>query len=277
MTDQHAGEPAFTEAELNYSIDTGVVPVTETKDLGGYVTVTERHNNTYVRHKVKIRNARSLFDTFDLERNGFTFVKHPTQVKDFYDEQEIVSVYYPEMVQLVKEQSGARDVFIFDHTVRSRVEGKDMRLREPVHSVHNDYTEWSARKRVQDFMGDEAEALLAKRFAVVQVWRPINQPIEEEPLAISDGAFLDEKDLILAERKYAHRVGQTYRVAYNEQHKWYYLPRMQRDEAIVFKVYDSVRDGRARYTAHTAFSDPHTPPNPNPRESIEIRTFAFFD
>ena len=49
-----------------------------------------------------------------------------------------------------------------------------------------------------------------------------------------------------------------------------------RDEAIVFKVYDSLKDGRARWTAHTAFDDPTTPPNARPRESIEIRTLAFF-
>ena len=44
----------------------------------------------------------------------------------------------------------------------------------------------------------------------------------------------------------------------------------------MFKVYDSRKDGRARWTAHTAFDDPTTPPNARPRESIEIRTLAFF-
>ena len=44
----------------------------------------------------------------------------------------------------------------------------------------------------------------------------------------------------------------------------------------MFKVYDSLKDGRARWTAHTAFDDPTTPANPRPRESIEIRTLALF-
>ncbi len=51
---------------------------------------------------------------------------------------------------------------------------------------------------------------------------------------------------------------------------------MRREEAIVFKVFDSMKDGRARWGAHTAFDDPTSPPNAPPRESIEIRTLAFF-
>jgi hypothetical protein len=83
-------------------------------------------------------------------------------------------------------------------------------------------------------------------------------------------------DLIISERRYPNRVGQTYAIVYNPSHKWFFFPRMRPDEAIVFKVYDSLKDGRARFTAHTAFDDPSSPPNARPRESIEIRTLAFF-
>src|SRR6516164_9934659 len=72
------------------------------------------------------------------------------------------------------------------------------------------------------------------------------------------------------------RIGQTYAIKYNPEHKWYWFPRMRREEAYVFKVFDSMKDGRARWTAHTAFEDPTTPPHARPRESIEIRTMAFF-
>ena len=48
------------------------------------------------------------------------------------------------------------------------------------------------------------------------------------------------------------------------------------DEALVFKVYDSEKDGRARFTPHTSFEDPASPPNAPPRQSIEVRAFAFF-
>jgi len=44
----------------------------------------------------------------------------------------------------------------------------------------------------------------------------------------------------------------------------------------VFKVYDSMKDGRARFTPHTSFEDPASPANAYPRQSIEARALAFF-
>jgi len=87
---------------------------------------------------------------------------------------------------------------------------------------------------------------------------------------------LSDDNLVISERRYQHRVGQTYAITFNPNHKWFWFPRMRRDEAIVFKVFDSEKDGRARWTAHTAFDDPTSPPHARPRESIEIRTLAFF-
>jgi hypothetical protein len=83
-------------------------------------------------------------------------------------------------------------------------------------------------------------------------------------------------DLLIAERRYPNRVGQTYRLKYNPRHRWFYFPEMRRDEAIVFKVYDSAKDGRARFTPHTSFDDPTSPAGAPPRQSIEARALAFF-
>jgi hypothetical protein len=108
------------------------------------------------------------------------------------------------------------------------------------------------------------------------VWRAINQPIESNPLAVADAASVALDDFLVAERKYPDRVGQTYRLKHNPGHRWYYFPRMRRDEALVFKVYDSAQDGRARFTPHTSFDDPSTPPGAPPRQSIEARALVFF-
>jgi hypothetical protein len=142
--------------------------------------------------------------------------------------------------------------------------------------VHNDYTEWSGPQRVRDLLPSEAEALLRRRFAIVQVWRPVRYPVETFPLAICDARSVSPNDLIVSERRYPDRVGQTYAIKYNRKHRWYWFPRMWRDEALVFKTYESLKDGRARWTAHTAFDDPSSPSAARPRESIEIRAFAFF-
>ena len=142
--------------------------------------------------------------------------------------------------------------------------------------VHNDYTEWSGPQRVRELLPDEADELLQGRFAIIQVWRAINHPIQSNPLAIADARSLAPKDLIRAERRYPHRVGETYRIGYNPDHRWFYFPRMRRDEALVFKVFESAKDGRARFTAHSSFNDPNTPEGAPPRQSIEARTLAFF-
>jgi hypothetical protein len=143
-------------------------------------------------------------------------------------------------------------------------------------SAHNDYTEWSGPNRVREFLPDEADALLKQRFAIIQVWRAINRPIQANPLAVADAKSIAMEDLIVAERRYPHRVGQTYRLKHSPAHRWFFFPEMRRDEALVFKVYDSATDGRARFTPHTSFTDPASPPNAAPRQSIEVRAFAFF-
>ena len=206
------------------------------------------------------------------------FVDHPTEVADFFDADELSAVYYPEVERLVRARTGARRVHVFDHTLRSGDEAtrNERLVREPVGRVHNDYTEWSGPNRVRELLPDEADALLERRFAIVQVWRAIRDPIQSDPLAICDARSLAAKDLLVSERRYPHRVGQTYQIAHNPAHEWYYFPRMARDEALVFKVYDSDAGAAARFTAHTAFRDPATTADSPPRESIETRTFAFF-
>ncbi len=266
---------AGVEALINYSVDIGVKPAS----YGGIDTfeADKKRTGKYQEHKVTIRDGRVIAKELSLDREGFIFVQHDTKMRDFYDEAEIRAVYYPEIEQLVKQTSGAKRVLVFDHTLRSA----DSAMREakqisgPVRNAHNDYTEWSGPQRVRDLLPDEADELLTRRFAVVQVWRPIRHPVEREPLAIAD-ASIGTKELFPSSRVYPDRAGEVYHCAYNPEHRWYYFPKMHRDEAIVFKTFDSAKDGRARWTAHSAFDDPTSPPDAPPRESIEMRTLAFF-
>ena len=99
---------------------------------------------------------------------------------------------------------------------------------------------------------------------------------ETYPVAMADAQTLSPQDMIVSERRASGRIGQTYAIKYNPEDKRYWFSRMRREEAYVFKVFDSMKDGRARWTAHTAFEDPTTPPHARPRESIEIRAMAFF-
>ena len=260
-------------AEIRYTADTGETLVNETF---GPHNIRRRTSGSDDRRQVEIRSGRS--GTFSLDANGFTLVPHATQVVDFLDEKEIRATYYAEVAALIRQVSGAARVVVFDHTVRSgdEAEREARLLREPVLSAHNDYTEWSGPNRVREVLPEEADDLLERRFAIIQAWRAINRPIQSNPLAIADALSVAPGDLLVAERRYPHRVGQTYRLKYNSAHRWFYFPEMRRDEALVFKVFDSEKDGRARFTPHTSFEDPATPPGAPPRQSIEARTLAFF-
>ncbi len=268
--------PPVLEALLNYSVDTGEKPAS----YGGISSneADKKRTGRYQEHKMAISDGRAVVDKLSLEREGFIFVHHDTKVRDFYDEVEVRSVYYPEVERLVKETSGAKRVLVFDHTLRSA----DSAMREakqisgPVRNAHNDYTEWSGPQRVRDLLPNEADELLKRRFAVVQVWRPIRNPVQREPLAIADARSIGTKELIPSSRVYPDRVGEVYHCTFNPEHRWYYFPNMQPNEAVVFKTFDSSKDGRTRWTAHTAFDDPTSPPDAPPRESIEMRTLAFF-
>ena len=267
--------PDVIEATVNYVQNNGEKLFTYTGAPGGN---DKRQGGSYDPRTVKIHNGRLETDRFVLDRDGFRFVPHPTKMRDFYDEDEIRRVYYPEMIELIKAQSGAKRVVVFDHTLRTADDEmrEAKKIREVVRRAHNDYTEWSGPQRVRDILPDEAEDLLTRRFAIIQAWRPIRYPVETFPLAICDARSVAFNDFIISERIYQDRKGQTYACAYNPNHHWYWFPRMRREEALVFKVYDSQKEGVARWTAHTAFEDPTTPPNARPRESIEIRTLAFF-
>jgi hypothetical protein len=263
------------EATVNYIVDNGTKIFTLTGEPGA---TDVRTGGTQDPRRVVFHNGRLSADRRALDRDGFRFIRHDTKVADFFDENDIRRVYYPEMEALVKAESGASRVVVFDHTLRTAddEQREARKIREVVRRVHNDYTEWSGPQRVRDLLPQEADELLRRRFAIVQVWRPIRHPVETFPLGICDARSLSPEDLVISERRYPNRVGQTYAITHNPQHRWYWFPRMRRDEALVFKVYDSLKDGRARWTAHTAFEDPTSPPNARPRESIEIRTLAFF-
>jgi hypothetical protein len=234
----------------------------------------------YRQHEMTVRNGRPLRHTFKLDTHGFVFVDHDTQVTDFSDEAERARVYDLEVQALIKKHAGASEVLVFDHTIRVSDEEaqKASGARPTVKGVHNDYTEASAPRRLRDIVGDaQAERRFNQRWAIIQVWRPIRGKVLVDPLGICDGRSIPRKGFILVERRYKDRTGEVYHIAHNPTHQWFYFPQMERHEALVFKVFDSDGEKPARFTAHSAFDDPRTPAGAPPRESIETRTFAFFD
>lgn len=264
----------MVEATLNY-----LAPMAERPVYYLYETPPgESWRNTRGdRRRVEIRDARALRPAPSLDREGFTVVRHATAVSDLYDPDAVREKYYRELEDLVQGVTGARRVVAFDHNLRnaeSTGDGETL-AQNPVRFVHNDYTLGSGPQRVRDLMGAEAEALLENRFTVINVWKPIRGPVEEAPLAFCDAQSLAPSDFVPTDLVYPDRKGEVYSLTFRPEHRWFYYPAMRADEALLLKCYDS--DAKfARFTAHSAFDDPGTPARAAPRESIEVRTLAFF-
>src|SRR5581483_944568 len=240
---------------------------------------TPRRSGNYSRYPMSILNGRAVGKELTLDAQGFMLRKHETKVVDFYDEEEVRRVYYPEIEQLMKTTLGVTKVVVFDHNVRcaTKAQRKESNANMPVMMAHNDYTLRSGPQRVRDLVGgEEAERLLQYRFMQINVWRPITGPVQANPLAVCDAQSMTPQDFVPTDLIYHDRVGEVYSVAYNPNHRWFYFPHMQRNEVLFLKGFDSASDGRARFTAHTSFDDPTTPPDAPARESIETRTLVFF-
>jgi len=283
MTSVQLDKPAFrpavqawVEAPVNYLADLSIKPVTYNPPPG---TGLARRVGNYRDFKVRIHDARPIAADLSLDRQAFILTHHDTEVCDFYDKEELRTRYEAEVEALIRRETGASKVVVFDHTIRTADRAVERGHRTPVRSVHNDYTDRSGPQRVLDLLpADEAEARLSKRFAEYNVWRNIaRDPVEMAPLGLVDSESIAPRDLAVCDLVYTDRTGEIYQGVYNADHCWYYFPHMARDEAIIIKCYDSLKDGRARFSLHSAFDDPTSPANAKPRQSVETRTLAFFD
>jgi hypothetical protein len=231
-------------------------------------------------HRVVILNARTAPRRLSLDVHGATLVTHRSGVQDFYDDTQLIELYYREAAAVIRSATGAHRVEVFDHNIRR---GLSMPLRtdrydqgRPVPHAHTDYTEVSAVRRFRDHFGLAADRLLRHRVMQVNLWRPIRAPLRDAPLAICDASSIAPRRLAPVDLLYPGRRGEIYYLTHDPAQRWYYAPDMQADEAWLFKNYDSATGGTARFAAHSAFNDPTSRGRVPPRESIEVRAFAVF-
>jgi hypothetical protein len=269
------GSLPAVEAELNY-----MVPMTERpRDYAYDPDPGVPHSNSVLEpRRFAIRDVRPVAARPSLDVEGFAAVRRRSAVRDFYDENEIRRVYYPESEALLAEVTGADRVFIFDHTLRRHIPGTDHRqnlAHQPAREVHVDLTVKSGPQRVRDLLPAEAEELLRGRVQAINLWRPIRGPVQDAPLAVCDARSVAPDDLVPSDLIYRDRIGETYSVTHNPAHRWFYLSAMTPDEGLLLKCFDSRTDGRARFAPHSAFTDPTAPPDAPLRESIELRALVF--
>lgn len=264
------------KASINYTVDNGIPPDYYFYDPDP--SVIRNPPGTDPR-EVEIHNGWPKADEFSLDREGFQLKAFPAKFSNFNDDAAVKQEFYPQVIDFVQRNTGAKRVIIFDHTLRKRLpadlSAQTETQRPAVLLVHADYTEKGAIQRVRDIVPEEAEELLKGRVAFYNVWKSLYAPVEELPLAMCDVSTAPDEDLLTMELKYKERTGEIFVMRHSPQHKWYYFPHMKVDQALLLKTFDSDAS-RARFMSHTAFEDPTTPPGAPKRESIEVRTMAFF-
>ncbi|WP_300604933.1 CmcJ/NvfI family oxidoreductase [Trebonia sp.] len=252
---------------------------------GSHLSTTE-----YEPHEVRVADGRPYRAELSLDRAGFTLLDHRSAVTDFRAAEEVGLLYPGEAERLVAEVTGADHVAAVGWVLRSAAD--DRGGAQPTASdVHVDVHPDRAAGRLRDFhdrLGLPGRAF--RRAIFSSLWRPFSPPPQDWPLALcdyrstGDGEGVPNLMLVVdalpdpdtvpdvvpdADARPAASV-----FAYNPAHRWWYFPRMHAGEALLFKLHDS--DHSVAWRApHTAFRDPSVTAG-QPRESIEIRTVAFF-
>lgn len=217
---------------------------------------------------VTVQDIRGQETLYNIDDNAFTTLKAGlSEDVDFSSSESIVEKYYPEVeATLLKTFPSTKRVFVFDHT--SRPSGG---TRPPVLRTHIDQSKAAALLKVRTLLPDDAEELLKGRVRIINVWRPLNGPVQSFPLAFADSKTVKDQDLHVVEHRYAERTGETLSLAHADE-QWHYWSGVDNDERILIQCFDSEKGGRL---AHTAFEDPRTPKGARPRESIEVRALVF--
>lgn len=260
-------------ADLNYIRPNATIPP-EVFYSGG--SQPQTYNDAYAFMPANIQDGRKAPDNYQIHNHGFQLVTIPTRNKVFDDDKIIKNVYYREVMDIVRNETGAKDVFVFDHTARL---GKTNSRRKPAHHVHNDYTESTALSRAEERVGVDLFAQMkGRRMIQINVWRPLVDIVHRSPLAFCDATTIAPRDLIPAQIHFpdTDHVGEIYSLRKNLDQNWFYFSEMTHDEVVLIKGYDSLTEGVARFTPHTAFEYTDQDPAIQPRHSIETRTFAFY-
>ncbi|KAH7348246.1 hypothetical protein BKA66DRAFT_477209 [Pyrenochaeta sp. MPI-SDFR-AT-0127] len=269
------------------------------------------NNFAQKRHDRVVSNIRGREHEFSTDNSGFAVYKYPASEKLFTDEAAVRGGYYTEVENLLRDKlQGVKKVVIFDHTIRRRIKDSP---RQPVQQVHVDQTPGAAEARVRRHLPkEEADELVKGRYQIINVWRPIENPASDHPLAVIDWRSTSPEDFIATDLLYPKRAdsadvddrgkeklpdpnnytstdgyevrGETMAVAPSESHKFYYQKDMTPEEVLLLKCFDSYgegmpngRKGLAVRTPHTAFSDPQTPADAPGRQSIEVRCLVFYE
>ena len=217
--------------------------------------------------QIAVADTREPAVQASFAKDAVEFAFYPSRVHAYGDEQDWQSIYDAELTRLLTERLGAKDVVVFDHTVR--VDDPNA-TRKPARNVHSDYSEPGAQHRLIDVLGAEKAAeWSAGHYAFIIVWRPVENPINSSPLGFVRPSSLSPDDWVLLDLIYPDRTGQIMGLVGNPRHEWIYRSRMTPDEVAVFNIHDN---RGLPSIAHSALDMVEDERVKTTRKSIESRT-----
>ena len=234
-----------------------------------------RRANTEIRD-VSILDARAIRDTFSLNESGFSLFEHETKVTDFQDLRQIEEIYYPEVIQFVKDRTEASEVFTTQHLVRTE-DTSDFN-KAYARFIHCDYSidttiEFShARLRAE---GKDPADYRGAEFAWYNTWQPFDHVVFNNPLAVIDSSTVADSDIIEYIYGGYGKESKSSMPVFNPRHQLYFFSHMTPSEIMLIKQLDT-RNVAAKMTPHTSFEDPSSDVNAPPRRSIEVRVMSVF-
>jgi len=216
---------------------------------------------------VEVKDCRDGMSQIRFDDEGVAFLSAESAVSHFTGE-AWQAQYDQEIADLLTRHIGAKEVLVFDHTVRIDAQDAD---RKPARNVHNDFSAKGAQQRLIDLLGQKrAEDYQQGQFGFVNVWRPLVQSITSSPLGFIRPTSMAAEDWTTIELIYPDRQGQILGVAENPDHEWFYLSNMTPDEVAIFNVYDNRHRPHLAHSALDVVGQEAT----TPRKSIETRTLV---
>ena len=221
--------------------------------------------------QVALTDLRGTGAEAHFDRDGFAFAKAPSRIADFAQGADWRAQYDRELIDLLRDKTGAAEAVIFDHTLR--VDDPEAE-RRPARNVHGDYSPDGAAARLIDILGAERAAEWSRgRFAFINVWRPVGAPINSAPLGFVRPATVAQEDWLEIDLIYPDRRGSIMGLAANDGHEWVYLSKMTPEEVVLFNIHDN--SGRPS-VAHSAVDLIEDPAVASIRKSVESRTLVRF-
>lgn len=230
--------------------------------------------------RMPITDMRGHEPEYSLDEEGFMLVHAPTEVRDFKDTEEVARVYLPEVDALLRKVTGCSATATSTPGLRrisKRGGAPAAGATGTGNFAHADYSYTSGEAWLRRAVTpEEADARLQKRYSIFNVWRVFSEPPQDVPLALCDARSVDPDDIQNCTITLGEMTWENTTYLHNQDHKWFYCSDMRPDEAFIFRSFES-DPARRVLVPHTAFEDRTCPDDAPPRESFEVRFFAFYD